>query len=75
MSANNQTSSGGLGLGALLVLFIGLKLTGHIDWSWWWVMSSVWIPLAIFVVLAIVFALGAGTLKLLDGRSSRRVRR
>lgn len=27
---------------ALLVLFIGLKLGGLIDWSWWWVMSPLW---------------------------------
>lgn len=31
----------------LLVLFIGLKLTNQIDWSWWWVTSPGWIPLAI----------------------------
>jgi hypothetical protein len=38
----------------LTVLFIGLKLTGHIDWSWWWVLSPIWISLAIaIVVLAI----------------------
>lgn len=24
---------------ALFVLFLGFKLTGHIDWSWWWVVS------------------------------------
>lgn len=27
----------------LLLLFIGLKLTGHIDWSWVWVLSPFWI--------------------------------
>jgi hypothetical protein len=37
--------------GLLLVLFIALKLTGHINWSWWWVMSPLWIG-AIFVALA-----------------------
>ncbi len=31
----------------LTVLFVGLKLTGHIDWSWWWVLSPVLIPLSI----------------------------
>lgn len=34
----------------LAVLFIGLKLTGYITWSWWWVLSPLWIPLAIFIV-------------------------
>jgi hypothetical protein len=34
----------------LLVLFIGLKLTGYITWSWWWVMSPLWIPLLIAIL-------------------------
>jgi hypothetical protein len=33
----------------LLILFIGLKLTNHIDWSWWWVLSPLWIPFIIAV--------------------------
>ena len=37
--------SGGISFcGLLAVLFIGLKLTGHIDWSWLWVLSPLWIP-------------------------------
>lgn len=31
----------------LAILFIGLKLTGHIDWHWFWVVSPILIPLAI----------------------------
>lgn len=27
----------------LMLLFIGLKLTNYIDWSWWWVTSPLWI--------------------------------
>ena len=27
----------------LTVLFVGLKLTNYIDWSWWWVVSPIWI--------------------------------
>lgn len=45
MSTNsNTTQSGGIGfVGLLTILFIGLKLTGYIDWSWWWVLSPIWI--------------------------------
>ena len=44
----------------LTVLFIGLKLTGHIDWSWWWVLSPLWLGLDIIMVLAILaVAIGA----------------
>jgi len=31
----------------LLVAFIVLKLTNVISWSWWWVLSPLWLPLAI----------------------------
>ena len=47
--------SGGVDfIDALTLLFIGLKLTGTIDWSWWWVLSPMWISLAVAIVLAIV---------------------
>jgi len=39
----------------LLVLFIGLKLTNIIDWSWWWVMSPLWIPILIVIFIAVPF--------------------
>lgn len=40
-------------LSALTLMFIGLKLSDKIDWSWWWVFSPVWIPLAVLVLLLI----------------------
>lgn len=57
MSNNTSSASGGIGFpGLLTVLFIGLKLTGHITWSWWWVLSPLWISALIgLTVLAIVF--------------------
>jgi hypothetical protein len=30
----------------LLIVFIILKLTHNIDWSWWWVLSPLWLPIA-----------------------------
>jgi hypothetical protein len=48
----NKTSSNGIGFGTVLFLvFLVLKLTGTIDWSWWWVTSPLWIPLALGVVV------------------------
>lgn len=53
-----RNSGGGIGFTSLLtLLFIGLKLTGFIDWSWWWVLAPVWVIL----VLAAIF-LGCGFL-------------
>lgn len=47
---------GGVLLPLLTVLFVGLKLTGYIAWSWWWVLAPVWVPacIAILVVVALV---------------------
>jgi hypothetical protein len=58
MSNSNQVQIGsGLSTSSLLgVLFVGLKLTGYIQWPWVWVLSPFWIPLAI--VLALLLAAG-----------------
>ena len=41
-------------LGVLGLIFITLKLTGHIAWSWWWVLAPFWIPIGVaFSLLAI----------------------
>ena len=61
-SSTQTASSGGIGvLGLLGVLFVGLKLTGVIDWSWWWVTLPFWggiaLVLAIFACIGVV-ALG-----------------
>lgn len=57
MSAKDTSSSGGIGFtGLLTILFIGLKLTGYIGWSWWWVLSPLWIS-AIIIILIVAAAL------------------
>lgn len=44
MSDTSSSKSGGVGfVGLLTILFIGLKLTGYVAWSWWWVLSPLWI--------------------------------
>ena len=50
--ADKNTSSG-VGFGGLLtILFIGLKLGEIIDWSWWWVLSPIWLPIAVLLFIA-----------------------
>lgn len=39
----------------LTLLFIGLKLTNYIDWSWWWVLAPLWMPLIIVVIGLAIF--------------------
>lgn len=57
----------GPGAGTLLgLLFVGLKLTGQIDWSWFWVTAPFWIPLAIILGIlgfALLMAFIAALLK------------
>ena len=60
MSDKTTTVSiGGDFFGLLAVLFIGLKLTGYITWSWWWVLSPIWGGLAIACVLLAILAVVA----------------
>lgn len=55
-NTNNTTSTGGIGFVDLLtIVFITLKLTGYITWSWWWVLSPIWITWAVvFAVVGII---------------------
>lgn len=56
MEKSSSSSSGGIGfVGLLTVVFITLKLTGVIGWSWWWVLSPILIGTGI--VLAILLAI------------------
>jgi membrane protein implicated in regulation of membrane protease activity len=59
-----QTTGSSIGLaGALGLLFIGLKLTGYIGWSWWGVLAPLWIPAAaivLFLLSLVVLFLIAG---------------
>lgn len=48
----------GIGIGSLLgLLFITLKSTGHVDWSWWWVLAPFWIPAVIGVGFLLLVAM------------------
>lgn len=48
-------SSGGIGFcGLLTIVFITLKLTHTIDWSWWWVLSPLWIPFALVILIFLI---------------------
>ena len=59
MSDKVETSSGGIGFcGLLTIVFIVLKLTGFINWSWFWVLSPMIFSISLTIlILLIVFAL------------------
>mgnify|MGYP000932590926 FL=1 len=54
MKVNNNSNGIGF-VGALTIAFVVLKLMKIIDWSWWWVLSPLWIStLVVIVVFAVV---------------------
>jgi len=66
-TSNTMSSSSGISFpGALTVLFVGLKLTNVITWSWWWVLSPIWISFSLAIVIltiAIIIGIIAGAFK------------
>ncbi|MDY3006205.1 hypothetical protein HV819_03300 [Anaerococcus sp. AGMB00486] len=57
MESENCNGNGIGFFGLLTLLFIFLKLTNHINWSWIWVLSPLWISLLIgitFIVIALI---------------------
>jgi len=58
MSEKSSSSSSGIGFAGLLtIVFVVLKLLNKIDWSWWWVLSPIWISIGLVVVIIALFAL------------------
>ena len=54
--ANISFSFGGFS-SLLTILFIALKLLDKIDWSWWWVLSPLWIGLGLFIAFFIIIGI------------------
>lgn len=54
-NCENNGSNGGVDFfGILTIVFIVLKLTGVINWSWWLVLLPLWIWAAVFVIMLLV---------------------
>ena len=62
---SKEVSSGGISFfGLLAIVFITLKLTNVIAWSWWWVLLPLWGPVAFMLSLVVLVLIGLGILKL-----------
>lgn len=58
MSSNRNSSSSGIGIcGVLTIVFIVLKLVGVINWSWLWVLCSLWIDILLTVIVLVIVAI------------------
>lgn len=67
---DKQAAASGIGLFDLLfVVFLVLKLTNVIAWSWWWITAPLWVPLAL-VILILLVIIGIGVFK--DNTYTRR---
>lgn len=56
---NVEVHIGGLLSTLLLIAFIVLKLCHVIEWSWLWVLSPLWIPLALSIIIIAIVAIWA----------------
>ena len=58
MKKNTGNKVGGVGYGGiLLMIFVVLKLTNLIDWSWWWVLSPLWAGIILAIMLLVLIGL------------------
>ena len=56
--SNSNSSSSGIGFSGLLtIVFITLKLCNVITWSWWWVLSPVWITIGIALLVLGIYVI------------------
>lgn len=73
--SNSSATTGGISFtGALALVFIVMKLMGWgavATWSWWWVLSPLWLPIVIvlgFMAIVFLFVLLAAGISALFGR-------
>lgn len=58
MTESKSQAAGGIGfLGLLAIVFITLKLLCIIDWSWWWVLAPLWMPVGILLAFIVCVVL------------------
>ncbi|NDV45486.1 hypothetical protein D0T49_00265 [Paludibacter sp. 221] len=61
MSNKSSSTGGGISiLGAIFIVFLVLKLVGVsavAEWSWWWVFSPIWLPLAFFFIIYLIIVI------------------
>jgi len=59
MSQNTSNAGNGIFISGLTLLFIYLKMTSQLDWSWLWVLSPIWITACVCLVAVLIGAVWA----------------
>lgn len=55
MGRNDSPARVSLGAADVLgIAFVVLKLCGVIDWSWWWVLTPIWAPIGIWLLVCVI---------------------
>jgi len=72
MSTESKTSSGISLFGAMFLVFLTLKLTGYIYWSWWWITAPLWGPFALAALILLVWLVGFVVVELLKANARKR---
>lgn len=69
----NKMKGGGIGITTLLtVVFVVLKLCKVITWSWWWVLSPLWIVASLIILLWIIYLVICLIDAMIDKRKSKK---
>ena len=64
---NDSNVTGGISfLGALFLVFLVLKLTGTISWSWWWVTCPLWALPVLFGSIFLITVAAVLTCTIMD---------
>ena len=50
----------------LFIVFLVLKLTNVINWSWWWVTAPLWIPVSIVLVVLFIAIVILGIIAMIE---------
>jgi len=58
--------------GLLTIVFVTLKVTNAINWSWWWVLCPLWIPALLGLSMLILFICVTVSISLYESCSKRR---
>lgn len=75
MSKKSTSGNSGISFtGLLTIAFIVLKLIGKIDWSWWWVLSPLWIGIAIMLLILLGLFSGAVIADGINNRKAKKIR-
>ena len=66
--ATKAVSNGASTLSLLGIVFVILKLTGSITWSWWWVTLPFWGGTVLLVAIAIIVLIILGIADLIKNK-------